>query len=64
MPIFDIEFEVYCSCGAGLCNQSHTEVRRGISRVTVEPCSACLEKAKDRGEELGYNQGIKESEKE
>jgi len=42
----EIEFEVYCSCGAGLCNQTTVddEHRRG-RRITVEPCEACLERA-------------------
>lgn len=43
MPV--IEFEVWCSCGNGLCAQT-TNVRGGIE---VEPCEKCLEGAKDKG---------------
>ena len=47
-----IEFEVWCSCGNGLCNQT-TEVRGGIC---VEPCEKCLEKARDEGYDNGYSE--------
>ena len=57
MPTFEIEFEVYCSCGEGLCNQSVGELRRENLRVTVEPCEKCLKKEKDDGWEEGYNKG-------
>lgn len=49
-----IEFEVWCSCRAGLCNQT-TNVRGGIE---VEPCEKCLEKAKKEGHEEGYDKGF------
>jgi len=51
-----IEFEVWCSCGAGLCNQTK-DVRGGIQ---VEPCENCLEKARDEGYDKGYSEGYKE----
>lgn len=42
----EVEFEVYCRCGAGLCNQTTVDDddRRG-RRITVAPCEACLEQA-------------------
>jgi len=54
MPL--IEFEVWCSCGNGLCNQT-TNVRGGVE---VEPCEKCLERAKDEG----YNEGYEAKDKE
>jgi len=49
-----LEFEVWCSCGNGLCNQCK-EVKGGIS---VEPCERCLEAARNEG----YNDRDKEVE--
>ena len=48
-----IEFEIWCSCGNGLCNQTR-DVKGGIS---VEPCENCLENAKDEGYNTGYKEG-------
>lgn len=51
MPDINVEFEVFCSCGAGLCQQS--QVRYSYNRhepqVVIEPCERCLDKAYDRG---------------
>lgn len=44
MLSFDVEFEVYCSCGYGLCAQSEAEKRRNQLRVTVKPCPRCSTK--------------------
>ena len=60
MPSFEINFEVYCSCGNGLCNQSKT---KGMT-VTVEPCEKCKEKEYDSGYEKGYDKGYVECEEE
>lgn len=59
MPSFnpEIDFEVFCSCGAGLCSQSTTEERRGSWRVIVEPCSRCLDQAHNDGYDEGYEAG-------
>jgi len=59
MPEFSVEvvFDVYCSCGAALCNQSDTQDSDGYRHrsrsVTVEPCEKC----KDAEYEKGYAQG-------
>jgi hypothetical protein len=60
MPVFEVEFEVYCSkCGAGLCNQTKTENASysysgtRMARLEVEPCENCLKEAKDEGYEEG-----------
>lgn len=51
----DVDFEVFCECGNGLCNQSDTRESRNrrYPQVVVEPCERCLEAAaeKARGEE-------------
>jgi len=61
MPEFTVEFEVYCGkCGAGLCNNSRGELKRGGPRVTVDPCEDCLTSAKDEGDTAGYNRGLDE----
>ena len=43
----DIDFEVYCSCGAHLCNESEGRLsrRRGAPQVVVNTCNACIENA-------------------
>jgi hypothetical protein len=58
MPEFniDVEFEVWCSCGEGLCGQSegNNRGRNGSPGVIVEPCQKCLDTAKNEGYENGY----------
>lgn len=43
----EVEFEVYCECGEGLC--SNTTVRasrnRGTPQLVIEPCPVCLKAA-------------------
>jgi hypothetical protein len=55
MPIIttDVDFEVWCSCGKGLCNQVTVTTKQGHTAVIVEPCQHCLEAAYDEG----YDQG-------
>lgn len=47
-----IEFEVWCSCGNGLCNQ--TKEKKG--GIIVEPCEKCLDRAHRDGHEEGYEE--------
>lgn len=53
MPSFeftcDVEFEVYCSCGEGICHLSKggNTPGRGEPFVEVEPCDTCMTKARD-----------------
>jgi len=62
MPSFDVDFEVFCGCGAGLCNQSKgTSSCNGLT-VTVEPCEKCIEKAREEGYDEGYEEARKEFE--
>ena len=52
-----IEFEVQCSCGNGLCNQT-ANVRGGIE---IEPCEKCLDKARGEGYDDGYAEAVEEN---
>jgi hypothetical protein len=54
MPTLSLEFEVYCSCGHGLCNQSTEGTNRHAQYITVEPCPKCLERNYDAGYDKGY----------
>ena len=56
MPEIDVNIELYCSCGNGLCNQAtatHTR-NRNEPMFEIEPCQICLDKAEDAGYEKGY----------
>ena len=45
-----IDIELICKCGAYL--DSSEQLRRGVWRITIEPCDDCLAKAKtQRAEE-------------
>lgn len=55
MAVIEIEVEVWCSCGAGICHLSSTHPKgRGI---VVEACDKCLEEAKKEGYDKGYEEG-------
>jgi len=49
----DVNIEVWCSCGEGLCGQ--TRAQRGS--FTVEPCEKCLENARQEGYDEGHEDG-------
>ena len=50
MPTIEIEVEIYCSCGEGLCGQSKgTTSRYSGSSITVELCEKCLDNAHTEG---------------
>jgi len=56
MPILEVEFDVYCSCGNLLSKQTEVDQPRdktGFPQIIVEPCERCLDKAN----EDGYNAG-------
>lgn len=63
MPNLDVEIEVWCSCGHGLCGQTVTGTNRSLPTVTVEPCTRCLDKAWEQGKNEGYDEAKKEEEK-
>ena len=57
MPTVEAEFEIYCTCGAGLCFNV-TEDRN--NKVVMSPCEKCIESAKDEGYREGYDQAEKD----
>jgi len=60
MPALELEFEVYCTCGEGLCNQVTEEGKtpnREMPYITVAPCKHCLERAREEGHEKGHDEG-------
>lgn len=66
MPQVEINIEVYCSCGNGLCNQTESKVTRtrGEPCFIVTPCEDCMKKAEDSGYDNGYDVGYKEGQKD
>ncbi|KKL71095.1 hypothetical protein LCGC14_2098320 [marine sediment metagenome] len=66
MPEVNVEVEVYCSCGEGLCNQTTTGQTpgRGQPFFTVEACTTCLAKERDEGFQAGQDAAVEEAEKE
>lgn len=56
MPSFDnidatvsIDFEVYCTCGEGICSLAtvRTSRSRGYPQIVMEPCPKCIERETD-----------------
>lgn len=64
MPTIDLEIEVWCSCGEGLCNQSTGGSGRRGPHITVEPCEKCLSRARNDGYDEGYEECQKKYEEE
>jgi len=56
----DVEFEVYCSCGNGICANTRVSYNRGRNQVMVEPCEKCLAQARNEGYDEGYDEGLKD----
>ena len=59
----EVEFEVFCACGNGLCNQSDMRYSYGRSfpQVVVEPCQSCLDRAREEGYDQGHKDGYEEA---
>jgi len=55
MPVVDIEIEVWCECGEGLCGNSRAATRG--QGIVVEPCPRCLDNAHSKGYDEGYDNG-------
>lgn len=57
----EVSFEVFCSCGAGLCGQSEGRQsrQRNEPQVVVEPCKDCLQAARAEVIE-DFNEQIKD----
>ena len=62
MPNVTINVEVYCKCGEGLCLQTESKftAQRQEPCFIVAPCSACLDEARDAGQNQGYDDAKKE----
>jgi hypothetical protein len=60
MPILTVPFEVFCTCGEGLCMQTITRCSRGrlMPQVVVEPCSKCGDKRYREGYVKGHDAGM------
>ena len=56
MPVFniDVEFEVFCKCGNGLCNVTdiRDSRRRSMPQAVVEACDKCTGLLQDRIDDL------------
>jgi len=64
MPDIDttVEVEIYCCCGARLCDLAHVEYTRNREpRIIVDPCPACLKRAYDQAYDVGYEKGRDEA---
>jgi len=59
MPSLEHEFEVWCSCGEGLCNQTDTINKPRKHGIIVTPCQKCLDEAEEKGFNEGYEKGIR-----
>ena len=57
MPELRVEFEVWCSCGEGLCGQTTTKLGRSGPEIVIEPCSKCKDLAYKTGYNKGYDEG-------
>ena len=64
MPEISVEIEVYCSCGEGLCKQTTTGKtrNRGQEYFEVEPCTKCLDIARDKAYDEAYAKAREELE--
>ena len=60
MPTLELEFEVYCSCGKGLCRNTTEGKNHHSVFITIEPCEDCLERSRTEG----YDEARKEIENE
>jgi len=62
MPNIEVNIEIYCSCGEGLCGQTRGEFdSKGNPSFVVSPCLKCFTRAQDDGYEEGYEQGIEKA---
>jgi len=61
MPTLELEFEVYCSCGRGLCGNTKEGTNGHSQYITVEPCEKCLGAKYDEGFADGYAQCEKDN---
>jgi hypothetical protein len=55
MPEIEVDIEIWCSCGEGLCNQSSVKKARHGNGFVVEPCQKCLDRAEAKGYDSGFD---------
>jgi len=53
-----VDFEVFCSCGSGLCSSTEVRQQYGRNKLIVEPCEKCLLQEYDDGYHQGYDAGL------
>ena len=62
MPDIEVCVEIYCSCGAGICNNASVSSKHSNRPAfTVEPCEKCLSNADDEGYKRGRSEGFEEA---
>uniref|UniRef100_A0A6M3JTM4 Uncharacterized protein n=1 Tax=viral metagenome TaxID=1070528 RepID=A0A6M3JTM4_9ZZZZ len=54
MPTLELNFEVYCECGNGLCGNSTEGHNRHSQFIVISPCEKCLNASYEQGLEEGY----------
>ena len=67
MPDVTVEVEVYCAgCGTGLCNDTESTFTHNRHRpcFRVQPCTHCLQKARDEGFQEGHDKAREEAREE
>ena len=68
MPEIEVNIELYCTCGEGLCRHSKATTTRTRNEPMFEiaPCAKCLDSAReegyDEGHDAGYQLGYAEAE--
>lgn len=56
----EVDIEVYCECGNGLCNTTSVERRCGSDAFVVEPCEDCSVSKRSEGYDDGHGDGYAE----
>jgi peptidoglycan hydrolase CwlO-like protein len=59
MPTLSHDFEVYCTCGDGICNNTNVDNKRQY--LVIEPCKKCMQEKDSEIENLkGENNDLQE----
>ena len=64
MPEISVDIDIYCACGKHMCQMATSGSKHGRPCFTIEPCPACLETEKDKGDTEGYKRGLADGQKE
>lgn len=58
MPKIEIDFDVYCTCGNGICRNTEVKYMTGGGiELKVEPCEDCIKQADGKGYDRGIQEG-------